>query len=199
MSHGGALLTRLLPLACVVALGALPGLACAAPAQEGKRPGTTTHDAMRPGGTIDLRWMPATVTRWSPQMTAAAARHGLDPELLAIMTFIESKGNPDAEGPSGALGLLQIMPATGAKIAATRKISDFSPEKLKDPDYNLDFGAWYLARQVEAFGDVVLAATAYNCGPGTVRRHLTKGTPLSAGVRRYQARFEDLWERRHAR
>lgn len=141
--------------------------------------------------------MPSSVTRWSTQVTAAAARHGVDPELLAIITLVESKGNPDAESPSGALGLMQIMPATGAKIAAVRGITDYSPEKLGDPSYNLDFGAWYLARQLETFGDVALAAAAYNGGPGTVKAHLTTGSPLPAEAARYQARVVDLWARRH--
>ena len=148
-------------------------------------------------------WMPESVERWSPQIAEAATRHEVDPTLLSIVTFLESRGNPEAVSSWGAVGLMQIMPDTARKIAALRGIADFEVADLRDPATNIDFGAWYLARQIETFGDsdltertVANAAAAYNGGPKQLRGHLEEGTPLSAESERYSRLVRELWSDR---
>jgi soluble lytic murein transglycosylase-like protein len=154
---------------------------------------------------LSIAWLPDELRRWESQFAQAAERHGVDPGLLAIITLVESRGNPEAVSSRGSLGLMQIMPATGRRIAAERGMGDFSVERLRDPGVNVDFGAWYLARQLETFGEgasaeraVALAAAAYNGGPGQLRAHLEEGAPLSEETSRYREIVQRLWSEREA-
>ncbi len=156
--------------------------------------------------TMSLTWLPDTVSRWSAELDAAGARYGVAPQLLAIVTLVESGGNPRAVSPSGAVGLMQIMPATAAGIARERGVADHTTERLYEPAYNIDFGAYYLAQQLRQFGvsgeadwqqSVELAASAYNGGPGSVQRYLAGGA-LPAETERYQRWVGGLWRERQA-
>ncbi|MCB9176750.1 MAG: lytic transglycosylase domain-containing protein [Caldilineae bacterium] len=110
-------------------------------------------------------WMPETVQRWEGPIRRAALAEGLSPTLIAIQMLIESGGNPHALSPVGAVGLMQVMPATGAEIAGALGLSGHD---LWAPETNIQLGAWYLARQREAFGAPGLVSAAYNGGPGVV-------------------------------
>lgn len=150
-----------------------------------------------------ISWLPPALDRWKPALAAAARRHGVSPELLAIVMLIESQGNPAARSSLGAIGLMQIMPTTALKIAAERQLDDYSEARLWEPTYNLDFGAWYLAEQLEAFaslGDrsVALAAVAYNGGPRRARAYLESGSDagLHAETRQYRDLVVGMWQER---
>ena len=153
---------------------------------------------------IDLAWLPDTVSRWSAELEAAGAKYGVDPALLAIVTLVESGGNPRAVSPSGAVGLMQIMPATAAGIASQKGVAGHTTERLYEPAYNIDFGAYYLAQQLKQFGvsgeadwqrSVELAASAYNGGPGSVQRYLSGGS-LPAETERYRRWVGGIWRER---
>lgn len=150
---------------------------------------------------VSIAWLPPTVGRWASEIEAAAARHGIDPNLLAIITLVESGGNPNAVSPSGAIGLVQVMPATALDIARQRGVA---LGDQTNPVTNLDFGAWYLAAQLRAFGQrddpdwrtsVDRAAAAYNGGPGSVRRWLAGGS-LPAEAQRYRTYVTGMWAER---
>lgn len=158
-------------------------------------------------GTADdftIPWLPQTVARWKPDILAAAKTHGVDPALVAIVMLVESGGGPQAVSPSGATGLMQVMPGTGADIARQRGIAAY---QLAEPATNIDFGAWYLARQLQAFGvtqgdpdwqqSVELAAAAYNGGPGSVQR-LQAGGSLPNETARYRQWVGGMWRERSA-
>jgi soluble lytic murein transglycosylase len=101
---------------------------------------------------------------------------GLDPLLLAAVTRTESKFDPRAVSRKGALGLMQIMPATAEWIAPRLGVGDFRKEMLFDPETNIRFGSWYLADLKREFGgrlDVVIVA--YNAGRGKVSGWLADG------------------------
>jgi len=158
--------------------------------------GDATHD-------FSPQWMPESVERWNDELQRAARAHDIDPALLSIMTLLESRGKPQVVSSRGAMGLMQIMPATALKIAEVRGIKNFDVEALRDPATNLDFGAWYLARQLTNFGDgklsevsVERAAAAYNGGPKRLRRHLEHGEPLSEETQRYSGLVRKLWNER---
>ncbi len=157
------------------------------------------------GPLVTISWLPDTVVAWRATIEAAAARHGVDGDLIAILILVESGGNPDALSPSGARGLMQVMPGTGRDIATRRGVRGFTTDDLNDPELNIDFGAWYIAEQLRAFGPaqdvdwqrgVELAASAYNGGPAHVGQHLTTGQPLFAETTRYQRWVGGMWSER---
>ncbi|MDW7652308.1 MAG: lytic transglycosylase domain-containing protein [Bacillota bacterium] len=105
-----------------------------------------------------------------------AAEYGVDPLLVAAVIRVESKYDPDAVSPRGALGLMQLMPATAEWIAPQVGIDTLTEEMLLDPKVNIKLGTWYLANLSEEFSanlDVVLAS--YNGGRGQVKRWLDEG------------------------
>ena len=146
-----------------------------------------------------IAWLPPSVTRFARHIDEASFRHGVDANLIAIVMLVESGGNPYAISPAGAVGLMQIMPATGRDIALRRGIQHHSDVRLYDPAYNIDLAAWYLARQLERFwnGDadktVDLAAGAYNGGPARIAR----GEKLPTETRQYMHWVGGMWRERH--
>lgn len=101
------------------------------------------------------------VARYSSLFQQAGAKWGISPEVLEAVARQESGGNPNAVSRSGALGLMQFMPATARS---------FGIDPL-DPKQAVDAAAQYLSQQVDAFGSIELALAAYNAGPGAVRKH----------------------------
>lgn len=96
----------------------------------------------------------------------ASGRRGLDPRLVGALVHVESGYQALARSPKGALGLMQIMPATGARygVGAARD--------LLDPAINIDVGTRYLRDLHEMFdGRIELMLAAYNAGEGAVRRY----------------------------
>jgi soluble lytic murein transglycosylase len=82
------------------------------------------------------------------------------------ITRQESSFDPRARSGAGARGMMQLMPAT-AQIVARQQGIAYSPADLDDPDFNMTLGAAYLGQLVNQFsGSYVMAAAAYNAGPG---------------------------------
>lgn len=117
---------------------------------------------------------------FAEEINAAAARHGVDPRLLAAVARAESGFNPSAVSPAGARGLMQIMPATARELGVDPM----------DPAQAADGAARYLASQLDQFGSVELALAAYNAGPGNVRRY--NGIPPFNETRTYVRRVMDF-------
>lgn len=88
--------------------------------------------------------------------------------VWAVMT-VESAYCAEVVSQAGALGLLQIMPLTGRRIARALGVRGFRLDQLFEPAVNIRFGVWYLGRLVHKFGgQLALAAAAYNGGPHNV-------------------------------
>lgn len=98
----------------------------------------------------------------SPLVDAAARHSRLDPFLIEAVAFVESGFNERARSPKGALGLMQLMPATAAR---------FGVDNPLDPRENLLGGARYLRELLDRFDSLPLALAAYNAGEGAVERH----------------------------
>lgn len=99
---------------------------------------------------------------------SAAATHGVRPELVRAVIHVESGFNPRARSHKGAMGLMQLMPATAA---------DLGVDNPWDPVQNIHGGVAYLGSLLRQFGDEVLALAAYNAGPGAVSRYGQKVPP----------------------
>ncbi|HET8657138.1 MAG TPA: lytic transglycosylase domain-containing protein [Longimicrobiaceae bacterium] len=102
----------------------------------------------------------------------AALSEGIDPELGFRLVHTESRFKTRAHGPSGAVGLTQLMPGTARTI--DRSVD--SREELMDPATNLHVGFRYLRQMIERYGgDVRLGLLAYNRGEIAVDRALRRG------------------------
>ena len=87
---------------------------------------------------------------------------GIDPALVHAVIRAESDYRPGALSPKGAIGLMQVMPATGKRFGVT---------DLDVPERNLKAGTTYLRYLLDRFDNVPLALAAYNAGEGAVSRH----------------------------
>lgn len=133
---------------------------------------------------------------WRDEIDAAAASHGVDPDTLEAVIFLESAGRPQAIAgptPEAASGLAQIIPSTAidllgmdvdlaASIAITKRIAKAkTPQKIErlvarraevderfDPEAAIDGAATYLAIAEERFGTTDLAVVSYHMGIGNL-------------------------------
>jgi soluble lytic murein transglycosylase len=131
-----------------------------------------------------LSGVPDVQTRWAweasyarPHAAAvaeAAQREGLSGDLIYAVMRKESAFDPAVVSYADAIGLMQLLPKTGAKVAKGLGLT-FSRERLKDPDYNVRLGAHYLAQLVKRFGGQALPAiAAYNAGAHRVEPWLAR-------------------------
>lgn len=98
-------------------------------------------------------------------------KYDIDPLFVAAMIREESSYNADIVSYAGAIGLMQIMPATGRELAGRLKIPRFSKKMLYNPDINIQMGSWYMKSLMNQFdNNHALVAGAYNGGPGRMRR-----------------------------
>lgn len=104
----------------------------------------------------------------------AASKYGIPPGLLERQIQEESGGNPNARSPVGALGMMQLMPATAKGLGVNNPLN---------PEQNIMGGAKYLADQYQKFGSWKLALAAYNAGPAAVAKY--GGVPPFAETQRY--------------
>lgn len=108
-------------------------------------------------------------------------RHHFEPELILAVIFVESSGRPAAVSGVGALGLMQIMPLTGAELARRHGLPWDGPDTLLDPVINVKLGIAYLRSLTNRYADTSAALAAYNWGPGRIDRRLRRGLRLPTG------------------
>jgi peptidoglycan lytic transglycosylase len=122
-----------------------------------------------------------------------ARENHLDPAFLAAVIYSESKFRTNAESSSGAIGLMQLTPATARGIAIRTGGSQFHTSDLYDAEINIRYGAWYLANLFHKYGSERLVLAAYNAGQGNVDEWRAKGEPIQfAETRAYVNRVEHL-------
>lgn len=108
-----------------------------------------------------------------------ADHYGFQPELVWALMREESTFRPEVVSPVGAIGLLQIMPYTGEKIARRMGVKDFEPNQLYEPRTNISFSTWYVNGLLGRWGgNEALAIASYNGGPHAVARWLEEGPDL---------------------
>ena len=118
--------------------------------------------------------------RIAKEVKAATERYpNLTFWLLIGVIEVESGGDPEIVSSAGAIGLMQIMPATGEDIARELGEEWAGTEVLYDVETNIRYGSYYLNQLFERFGDNEQAAiAAYNWGPNHISRRLARGSTL---------------------
>ncbi len=117
----------------------------------------------------------------------AAARFHIPERWLRVVMQAESAGNRRAVSRAGAMGLMQIMPATWAELRALHGLGD----DPFDPRDNIMAGAAYIRAMYDRFGAPGFLA-AYNAGPERYAQHLATGRPLPRETRAYLASLAPL-------
>jgi soluble lytic murein transglycosylase-like protein len=127
---------------------------------------TVTTYAVRAGASFHTATKPSTgrrVTQYDDLISQSASRHGISADLVRAVIQAESGFNPRAVSPKGAMGLMQLMPATARELGV---------EDPFDPADNIRGGVAYLARLLNRFmQNVEHALAAYNAGPHRVEQY----------------------------
>ncbi len=125
---------------------------------------------------------------------------GYDPLLLLAVIKVESLFETNAVGknksgsPSGALGLMQLKPATAKEMASLLNINSISEKDLFKPEINVVLGVAYLTSMISRFKSFKLGLIAYNQGPQEINRVLSEKKPLS--LKYYQNVLRSYYELR---
>jgi len=114
----------------------------------------------------------------------AAARHSVEPSLVLAIIASESGGNPAALSPAGAIGLMQLMPATANELG----VDPWNPVE------NVEGAVRYLSSQLARFKSVELSLVAYNAGPSIAARYRVGDVGLDAETRGFIARVGKILE-----
>jgi hypothetical protein len=119
-------------------------------------------------------------TAYDALIETASARHEVDARLVKAVIQVESSFQPRARSPKGAMGLMQLMPATARRYQA---------RNVFDPRVNIETGTRHLGALLREF-ELPLALAAYNAGEAAVRRF--GGIPPYAETQAYVARILNL-------
>lgn len=125
--------------------------------------------------------------RWQSYIDEAAARFNVPASWIRAVIRAESKGDPKAVSPKGAIGLMQLMPHTYAQLRIRFGLGD----DPTDPHDNIIAGTAYLRDLYERFGPAGFIA-AYNAGPQRYEDHLATGRPLPDETLAYVAELTRL-------
>ncbi|MBS1188788.1 MAG: lytic transglycosylase, catalytic [Rhodocyclaceae bacterium] len=126
-------------------------------------------------------------SRYGSLVDEVARGYQIDSALLHAVVSVESGYNPKAQSPAGAVGLMQLMPATAKR---------YGVDDALDPEQNLHGGAQYLRDLLAMFGsDVRLALAAYHAGENAVTRHQNTVPPFETTMR-FVSKVLDVYAKR---
>jgi soluble lytic murein transglycosylase-like protein len=132
---------------------------------------------------VSSKLVPVPDADLEPLITRHSDAQALDPKLVKALIQAESGYNTRALSNKGAIGLMQLMPATASLL---------NVQNPYDPDDNIRGGTRYLRQMIDRFaGKLEFAIAAYNAGPGAVERH--GGIPPYAETRAYVKRVLSLY------
>jgi len=111
------------------------------------------------------------------------AEKDLDPALIAAVIYAESRFRDGQRSAAGAVGLMQITPATAHEIARKSGGTEFVTGDLATPQVNISYGAWYLRYLMGRYaGNRPFALAAYNAGEGNVDRWIDRARQRNADL-----------------
>lgn len=123
---------------------------------------------------VKYLWEFAYPKAYSQHVMKYSKQMNIPPELVWGIMRAESSYKKDVISPVGALGLMQVMPGTGMKIAEMLKEKNFNPRGLLEPETAVKIGSRYLQRLDKKFeNNIPLVAAAYNAGPHRVSNWLS--------------------------
>ncbi|HMN55306.1 MAG TPA: lytic transglycosylase domain-containing protein, partial [Sphingopyxis sp.] len=128
---------------------------------------------------------PAAAHPFAPHVAEASLRFGIPQEWIWRVMHVESRGNRRAVSHAGAMGLMQIMPATWTMLTARHGLGS----DPFDPRANILAGAAYLRAMWDRYGDLSLMLAAYNAGPGRADAYASGRRGLPAETVAYVARL----------
>lgn len=117
----------------------------------------------------------APFTAFDAAIDRYASLHRVDAAIVRAIIGAESGFSPAARSGAGAIGLMQLMPATARALGVNPHV----------PEQNIEGGVRYFAEQLKTFGGVELALVAYNAGPGFAQRYASGKTALYGETRAY--------------
>jgi soluble lytic murein transglycosylase len=104
----------------------------------------------------------------------AVDSRGVDKYLVAAVIREESRFDPDAVSWAGAMGLMQLMPATAYKVKKDIKLSLKDSSEIHDVNKNILLGTHYLSILIKEFKEIAYAIAAYNAGENALKRWMAK-------------------------
>ncbi len=105
---------------------------------------------------------------YSRDVKRVAGKYGLSESLIYAVIRQESAFDSEAYSTAKAVGLTQVIPSTAEGIAEDLGVDDFTPEDLFNPSNSIEFGSFYINKQLGRFSDIRLGLTAYHGGPGNL-------------------------------
>lgn len=154
-----------------------------------------------------LAGTPATLTRsflypvdHVAAIEGSAARHGVDPTLVCAVIKCESGWDEGAVSSAGAVGLMQVMPSTAESLVDMGLVdASLDPERLADPDTNIEFGCAYLGFLQRSLSSLDEIVAAYNAGLAAVQGWIADGGTIPDGIeyaetRIYLERVRDAYD-----
>jgi soluble lytic murein transglycosylase len=118
---------------------------------------------------VEIRQVLFPLVYWDLIRKHAKAR-GLDPYVVAALIGQESTFDPRARSVANAWGLMQVVPATGRRLARSLRIRPFRTSSLTNPEINIRLGTLYFSQLAERFGGTHFALASYNAGENRVVR-----------------------------
>jgi len=119
-----------------------------------------------------------TVTDIAGSIHEASVRYNLPPEMILAVIRIESAFDINALSNKGAVGLMQLLPSTAQEIAHDLRMEWSGEQLLRNPQANIEMGAYYLTKMIAQFNDLSVALAAYNSGPGRIAERNQMKTDL---------------------
>lgn len=131
---------------------------------------SSEHEAMA-HRTVTILQSNPTYQQVHAQLSDASTAYGVDLNLIKAVAASESAFNPNAVSRKGAVGLMQVMPATARQYGVMAEPGATVARKLTNPGLNIHTGTKYLSHLLRVYGgQVELALAAYNAGEGAVLR-----------------------------
>ena len=111
---------------------------------------------------------------WQPIVLNASIEHAVEPAHIWSQMRAESLYMRDVRSSAGAIGLMQLMPATARSVGKSLQLKNWRKLPLQDPATNIQLGSRYISEMLEKFDHhIPLAAAAYNAGPHRVEKWVT--------------------------